>query len=198
MQQLTSAKIILQEGGIIIFPTDTVFGIGCLVNFPKSIEKLYQIKKRDGAKPTLVLASSVEKLEKLAVFNARAKQLADAFWPGPLTICLQSRKSVPKSILGPQNTLAVRVPAHKWLLNLLKQVGAPLLAPSANFQGGKPAKFLAEIDKELIKLVDYVVDIEPEGLRPSTIISFENNKNYKLVRAGPISKEEIDQVFSKT
>lgn len=198
MQQLTSAKTILQAGGIIIFPTDTVFGIGCLVNFPISIEKLYKIKKRDVAKPTLVLASSVEKLEKLVVFNAKAKQLADVFWPGPLTICLPSRKSVPKSILGPQNTLAVRVPAHKWLLHLLKQVESPLLAPSANFQGSKPAKFLAEIDKELIKLVDYVVAIEPGGLRPSTIISFESNKNYKLVRAGPISKEIIDQVSSKT
>ena len=74
MQQLYQARKILLQGGIVIFPTDTVFGIGCLMNFPKSIEKLYEIKKRDTNKPTLVLASNVEVIKKAVVFKKQAKK----------------------------------------------------------------------------------------------------------------------------
>ena len=81
---------------------------------------------------------------------------------------------------------------------MLNEVKTPLLALSANFQGGKNAHNLGEIDKELIKLVDYVVDIEPGWLKPSTIVSFETKSDYRIVRLGPISKEMIDQVLSNT
>lgn len=197
MTQLETAKEILEGGGVIIFPTETVFGIGCLLSFPESVERLYKIKKRDLAKPTLVLVKNFQEASKLVFFNKAALTLAKYFWPGPLTISLPAVKNVPERILGPGNTLAIRVPSHPWLLSLLSYLDQPILAPSANFQNKPPAKKSSEIDKTFSKLVDYVVNIEPGGEAPSTVISFENQKDYKLIREGKITKKIIDQVLSK-
>lgn len=196
MNQLVKAKEVLEKGGVVIFPTETVYGIGCLLNFPKSIERLYQIKKRDLTKPTSVLVGGLEEAEKLVTFNKPAVALANKFWPGPLTMCLPALENVPKEVQGVDKTLSVRVPGNKWLLELLNYLAQPLLAPSANFQGDAPPKNFSEIDKELIKLVDYVVDIEPDGSEPSTVVSFLNEKEYKLVREGTIKKITLDQVLS--
>jgi L-threonylcarbamoyladenylate synthase len=196
MNTLETAKKALENGGIVIFPTETVYGIGCLLKFPKSIEKLYKIKKRDVSKPTSVLVKDLAAAEKLVIFNQTAYKLAAKFWPGPLTICLPAIENVPKSILGTDNTLSVRVPSNQWLLELLTSLNEPLLAPSANFQGSLPPKKRGEIDKELIKLVDYVVDIEPDSLEPSTVVSLSNEREYKLIREGSIKKASLDQVLS--
>lgn len=196
MSQLDRAKEVLEKGGIMIFPTETVLGIGCLLNFPKSIERLYKFKKRDDKKPTLVLVKNLKEAQKLVEFNKTAQVLANHFWPGPLTIALPGAKNVPERLLGPGNSLAIRVPSHPWLSSLLNDLDQPLLAPSANFQGMQPAKKLSEIDKELVKLVDYEVDIEPGGDEPSTIVSIVNDQGYEIVRTGPIRKEMIDQVLS--
>ncbi len=186
----------LESGGIVIFPTETVFGIGCLLKFPESIKKLYKIKQRDSSKPTLLLVKDLEASKKLVLFNKLAVRLADSFWPGPLTICLPAAKPVPEEVLGPDNTLALRVPDNDWLLSLLKAVDEPILGPSANLQGENPASKSDQIDKELVKLVDYVVDVEPGGSMPSTIVSFVNDKDYKILREGPITTEQIKQVLA--
>lgn len=196
MSNLTEAKAVLEKGGIVIFPTETVLGIGCLLSFPSSIERLYKIKKRDDTKPTLVLVKNLQEAEKLVKFNKTAQVLAKHFWPGPLTISLPTAKNVPERLLGPGNSLAIRVPSHPWLSLLLNELEQPLLAPSANFQNMPPAKKLSEIDKELAKLVDYEVDIEPGGAEPSTIISLVGVHDYKIIRQGSIKKEMIDQVLS--
>lgn len=198
MSQLNKAIAILEKGGIVIFPTETVLGIGCLLNFPESIERLYKIKKRDRTKPTLVLVKSLADAQKLVKFSKTAEALAKHFWPGPLTISQPNAKNVPEQLLGPSRSLAIRIPSHTWLLSLLKILGQPLLAPSANFQNKPPAKKLAEIDKELAKLVDYEIDIEPGGNEPSTVVFVDNGGDYKIIREGPISKKAIEQVISVT
>lgn len=195
MDELIKAKSILLDGGILIYPTETVYGIGCLINFPNSIAKLYQIKNRDRAKPTAVLVKSKDFAKKFIDFNPTAERLADAFWPGPLTICLPPSKNVPKEILGADKTLGVRVPALKWLSRLLNSLDQPLLAPSANLQGSKPPSKRGEIDKNLAKLVDYVVNIEPGGQRPSTVVSFSDKMRYKVIREGSISTKKLSQVL---
>lgn len=196
MDQLAKAKSILLDGGIIIYPTETVYGIGCLLNFPKSIERLYKIKKRDLTKPAAVLVKNKESAKKFVNFNPTAERLADKFWPGPLTICLTTNKNVPRRILGADKTLGIRVPALEWLGKLLNSLEQPLLTPSANLQGEKAPVKSSEIDKRLIKLVDYVVDIEPGKQNPSTVISFGSQKSYKLIREGSISSDSLEQVLS--
>lgn len=196
MKQLIKAKEILLSGGIVIYPTETVYGIGCLLSKPNAIKKLYKIKGRQQNQPTSVLVNNFETAESLVSFNKTAQRLANKFWPGSLTICLPALKSTPKGVLGGGSNLGVRVPANKWLLELLNDIKQPLLAPSANFRGQLPPKKFVEIDKELIKLVDYVVDNEPGGDQPSTVISFENSKEYKLIREGSIKRQQLDQVLS--
>lgn len=195
MDKVSEAALLLNQGQLVIFPTETVFGVGCLVTNKKAIERLYQIKGRTQNKPTLVLVDSLATARKWVNFNQPAERLAHHFWPGPLTICLPVRKEVPKQVLGPDNTLGVRVSSHWFLQQLLPKLRAPLLAPSANLQGEKPAKSLVEIDKRLVSLVDYVVDIEPEAKDPSTIVTFFESK-CKIVRNGNISQASINKVLT--
>lgn len=193
MESLEQASKVLKQGGLIIFPTETVYGIGCLIEFPNTIEKLYKIKERDN-KPTLALFKDLNQVEEFVTLNKLSGILAKSFWPGPLTICLKPKIKVPEQILGSDGTLGVRVPGFNWTLMLLAAVSSPLLAPSANFKNHEPAKKFTEIDKRLFKLVDYVVNIEPGGQEVSTIVSFAQEP-YNLVREGAIKKQSIESVL---
>lgn len=194
MTELDKVAKILNKAGIVIFPTETVFGIGCLLTKTDSIEKLYQIKQRDLNKPSLVLVKDLSQAKDWVSFNRNAEKLADYFWPGPLTISLPVKRNVSKLVLGPSDTLGVRVSSHPFLTALLPLLEAPLLAPSANLQGQKPPSAYSEIDKKLISLVDYVVDIAPEAKKPSTIVTFDQEK-YNVLREGDISSEAINKVL---
>src|SRR3990167_2507850 len=194
MTQIDTAAEILNKGGRGIVPTETVCGVGGLITKTGAIKRLYSLKQRDKNRPTLALAKDLDQAREWVAFNEGAEKLAAAFWPGPLTICLPVKKSVPEALLGPGNTLGVRVSSHPFLKQLLPRLESPLLAPSANFQGKLMPKSYTEIDKQLASLVDYVVDIEPEAKIPSTIVSFAEQK-YNLVRKGPITQGAIDKVL---
>lgn len=197
MDKAIKAAEVLNQGGVVIFPTETVFGVGCLINFPKSIERLYKIKKRESSQPTLVIGKDLKSLSEYVYFTPKASLLGQKFWPGPLTLVLKAKKKAPKAILGPSDSLGVRVSDHPWFKKLSNLVKVPVLAPSANFKNEPPATKTVEIDKQLIKLVDYVVDIEPGGLEPSTIVSLLDS-DYNIVRNGPVTKEVIEQTLSDT
>lgn len=194
ISEVKKAAEILNSGGIIIFPTETVQGIGCLLAKTESINKLYKIKQRDRDKPTLVLVKDLAQAEEFVSFNKQALALVQRFWPGALTICLPAQKNVPKDILGPGNTLGVRVSSHPFIQQLQKYLSAPLLAPSANFQDQKSPSSVSQIDKRLSSLVDYVVPIDSEAEQPSTIVSFNKGK-YNVVREGDIARSEINKVL---
>ena len=194
MESVDKAARVLKQGGIVIFPTETVYGIGCLIDKKDSIRRLYSIKKRAATKPTAVLVKDLAQAQEWVDFNQTSKRLAEAFWPGHLTLCLPVRKEVPGSLLGPGNTLGVRLSSHPFIQKLQQELSVPLLAPSANFQGNPLSRTFTEIDKNLVSLVDYVVDIEPESRKPSTILAFENGK-YNLVREGEISLAQIEQAL---
>lgn len=195
MVETETAARILNSGGIVIFPTETVYGIGCLITDTEAIDKLYQIKQRDPGKPVLVLVKDEQEAEGLVVFNEAARRLANAFWPGPLTICLPASKSVPRSILGPAATLGVRVSSNSFIKEIMPSLNAPLLAPSANVQGESPPSSSTEIDKNLVSKVNYVVNLEPEGKKPSTVISF-SGQDWKIVREGDIKRAQIAKVIN--
>lgn len=194
MPQVEEAAKVLNKGGIVIFPTETVYGIGCLLNHLKTIERLYKVKNRDPNKPTLVLVPDKQTAAVWVSFNKQSEALAERFWPGPLTICLPVVRAVSEQVLGPQRTLAIRVSSHTFIQKLLPLLDGPLLAPSANLQGEPAPDSYSKIDKNIISLVDYVVDIEPGGNQPSTIVSFAQGK-YNLIRAGAIDQAKIEQAL---
>ncbi len=197
MKCISEAVEVLKSGGIIIYPTETVYAIGCLVTHADSIKKLYEIKHRDSSQPTSVIVSSLELATNYVKFNQAATRLASEFWPGPLTMCLPVVKEVPEVLLGPDNTLGMRVPGNAWTLDLAKLAEVPILAPSANFKGEKPPATFGEIDKRLIELVDYVVDTDPSGQKPSTIVTFDNKGNPEIIREGAINKKAVFETLGK-
>lgn len=195
--QMVKAKEILLKEGIVIFPTETVYGIGCLLESENAISKLYSIKLRGEDQPTLGLFENLEKASRYVDLKGPALKLAEKFWPGPLTIVAPTIKRLPQAVLGAHNSFGVRVPNHPWLLALLRELKQPLAGPSANFKGQRPPRNLAEIDKELLKLVDYVVTLEPGNQQPSTVVGFSEENEVTILREGPISRQRILQSLGK-
>jgi len=181
---------IFKNGGVVIFPTDTVWGIGCSINQPKAIKKLYQIKKREPAKPTAVLVGSVKQAEKLGVINKQAKKLIQKYWPGGLTIIVKAKSTVPQLIQGNQGTVGLRMPNHQQLLTILCQLDNAVVASSANFSGQPVPNKKSAIDKKLVAQTDLIVDGQTGGNLASTVIAV-NKKPFKLIRRGIIAPDKL-------
>jgi L-threonylcarbamoyladenylate synthase len=191
---IAEAQQVLVSGGVVAFPTDTVYGIGVAVQDAAGIERLYAIKGRDAVKAIPVLAASVEDLVEVAEINAAAQQLAQAFWPGALTLVLPKRPGLPQA-LSPLDTVGVRVPNHPVALALLAAVG-PMAVTSANFSGGADSSTAAEVLDQLQGRVELLLDGgRTPGASPSTVVAL-SGESAKILRAGPISEEQITALLS--
>ncbi len=138
----------LKNGGVIAFPTETVYGIGALLSRPKAVARLYKIKKRPRSKPLQVLVASLKQARELGIFNDKALKLARQKWPGPLTLVVRKTAQVPKLVNGGGNKVGLRIPAHRTVLDLIRKVG-PIVATSANEAGEKPALTAKEVEERL-------------------------------------------------
>ena len=190
----------LKKGSIVIFPTDTLYGIGCLISNKNAIRRLYKIRKNPVSKPTLILASDNSQAYKYGYFNKDAKRVVTQFWPGPLTAVVKAKKTVPNIIRSKENTVAIRVPKQSPLQKIIKMVDEPILAPSANFYSKKAPITFKEIDKKLLALVDYKIDInklsgyQKMSEMQSTIVDLRKG-SYKILRDGAISKIKLDRLL---
>ena len=191
---IPAAQERLGQGGVVAFPTDTVYGVGVAVQDAKGIARLYAIKGRDSAKAIPVLSASVEELEPVALANAAAKKLADAFWPGPLTLVLPKQPGLPPE-LSALDTVGVRVPDHPVALALLRAVG-PMAVTSANRSGGPDSLSAAEVVEQLGGRVDLVLDGgRTPGAQPSTVVDLSEDSP-RILRQGPISEAEIQAILA--
>lgn len=179
---------ILRNGGIVIFPTDTAFGIGCRIDREDAIRRLFAIKKRDESQAVPVLVSG----EKMAQTMLKPiptdvyEKLIKQFWPGGLTIILPCiTEKVSALIRGNKNTLAVRSPNHPITQALITGVGVPIIGTSANFHGHKTPYASDDLDKELLDMVDYCLPGESFGKEPSTIIDCSETP-WKIIREGAV------------
>ena len=188
---IEKASEIINEGGIVIFPTDTVYGIGCNPYNKKAVEKVYKIKSRDIMKSVPVLTYSIETAEKIAKFDQFTKKIVEKFWPGPLTVILKVTDKEIKESLNLENKIAIRVPDHKCTLELLKKCNF-LVGTSANISGDSP---YTEPDECLKKLETYDVFVDGGIITSkgeSTIIEIENEQ-IKIIREGSLTEEKILQ-----
>ena len=192
MNQIQEAAAVLNNDGILIYPTETTYAIGAKLDSTVGIEELYKIKGRTENQPTSAVCSDIKQIENYCYLTKAEGRLAKTFWPGPLTICLLAKGNVNNNLLAPDGTLGVRVTSFPWLVKLIKAVGVPILSPSANFSGSSAPSKRAQIDKKLAELVDYVVDIEPGGKKPSTIVKLIGSK-VNIIREGEIKKSEIEE-----
>ena len=189
VQKATNA---LNDGAIIIFPTDTVYGLGCNPYNHDAVLSIYEIKKREKTKPFPVIGYSKEELEKIAEFNPLEEKIAEKFWPGAITLILKVKDSEIQKSLSLGEKIAVRVPNNKCTLALLKECKL-LVGTSANISGTEPFSDPKECNESLTGY-DLFMDggiISSDG--ESTIIEIENN-HVKILRKGSISEEMIKEV----
>ena len=176
----------LKTGDLVIFPTETVYGIGCDIFNKRAVAKIYRLKKRARNKPLAVLVADQKQVSLLAKgISKTAHKLMRKYFPGPLTIVLRKKKSVPAIVTAGGKTIAVRCPDHPLTLKLLKQFG-PIVGTSANLSGGKDPKTVREISRSLKNKVDCVLDggKAKHGI-PSTVVD-ATSKTLKILRLGPV------------
>jgi L-threonylcarbamoyladenylate synthase len=188
---IEKASQIVSQGGIMIFPTDTVYGIGCNPYNKEAVEKIYKIKSRDIMKSVPVLTYSIETAEKIVEFDQFTKKIVEKFWPGPLTVILKVTDKKIKESLNLENKIAIRVPDHKCTLELLKKCNF-IVGTSANISGELP---YTDPDECLKNLENYDVFVDGGIITSkgeSTIIEIENEQ-IKIIREGSLTKDEILQ-----
>lgn len=170
---------ILNSGGVVAFPTETVYGIGAALNQPQAIKRIFKIKKRPKNKPLQILIASLEQAKKLGKFNQKALGLAKKMWPGPLTLVVYKTRKVPKLVTGGTAKVGLRIPDHKTALALIRACG-PIVATSANKAGEKPALTAGEA-KEKVPEVDCVISGKVKSGKASKVI--DATRKQKVLRA---------------
>jgi L-threonylcarbamoyladenylate synthase len=194
-QVLSLAVELILAGEVIAFPTDTVYGIGARADSEAAIEKLYQIKARSFDKPIPVMVATVGQLEQVVNFvSVDARRLAARFWPGPLTLVLPKRASLPDNLTQLPG-VGVRIPDHRFALNLLKRCG-PLAVTSANLSGQVESLSAKAVLSQLEGLLVLVVDGgDSPGGTASTVVDLVG-EHPRILRQGPISAEKITQALT--
>jgi len=187
-EQIKQAITILKQGGIVIFPTDTAFGIGCRIDDEKAVKRLFTQRRRPETKAVPVLVSDLHMAQEYVepVSQDVIEKLIKPYWPGALTIVMRSKiEKVPELVRGGGNTLGVRVPDHLTALELITGVGVPILGTSANFAGEQTPYTYESLDKELMRLVDFVVPGECHTKLSSTVIDCTQTP-WKVLREGAV------------
>ena len=186
---IEKASQIINQGGIAVFPTDTVYGIGCNPYNKNSVRKIYEIKSRNILNPFPVLVYSKDIAKRIAFFDKIAEKIVERFWPGPLTIILKLTDENLKKSLNLTDKIAVRVPNHKCTLELLKKCNF-LVGTSANISGHSsftnPDECFKNIQKYDVFIDGGIISSKAE----STIIEIENEE-IKIIREGSLSHEEV-------
>jgi L-threonylcarbamoyladenylate synthase len=163
---------VLQEEGIIAYPTDTVYGLGACCFSEKAIQRIYHLKKRETSKPISIIISDINLARDIAKdIPSLFWKMADEFWPGPLTLVLKASSRLPSGLLGPGDSIGVRLPALSWIRELLNEIAFPITATSANISGEKEIANPEIIRDSFFGLVDLIVDGgETRGAMPSTVV----------------------------
>lgn len=194
---LKSLSNILINGGVGIFPTDTVYGIGCNAFDDLAIKKLFDYKKRDLSKPINVLISNKKMLDKLVNNISDIEQkLMDSFWPGALTIVFKKNSNVSDLLTAGLDSIGVRMPNNQICLELIDNVGLPLATSSANISNEPPIAYINEnLIKNFNNKVDFILDFgKIDTILPSTIVRVDDDK-INILREGPISLNDILEVI---
>lgn len=193
--EITIAANHIKEGKLVAFPTETVYGLGANALNPNAVARIFELKERPTFDPLIVHIASLEDVKKLTVTeDERVNKLAARFWPGPLTIILPKSDLVPDIVTSGLKTVGIRMPNHPVALELIRQSGCPIAAPSANKFGQLSPTRAIHVSKQLPD-VDFLLDGgEAQVGIESTIISL-NEKGFEILRHGVITQEEIEAII---
>jgi L-threonylcarbamoyladenylate synthase len=189
-ESIVEAANVIREGGLVIFPTETVYGIAADFNNPVAMKRLREVKRRQDSKPFSILISHKGIIENYTGYNdPRLYKLIDEYWPGPLTVIVPSRQE--------GETIGIRMPDNTIALRMVEQSQCTIAAPSANFEGEKPAETCQEALKVFDGLVDLVLDGGPVELgKSSSIVDFTQGAP-KIIREGVITQIDVDRAVGR-
>jgi L-threonylcarbamoyladenylate synthase len=195
MAQLDRAIEILKTGGIVAFPTDTVYGLGGDVFSSRAAERIYRVKQRPVHMPLpVLLADSAQLADIVAMVPEAARCLIEHFWPGGLTLVLPKKESLPDIVTAGSSHVAVRIPDHVVPLSLIRGLGSPIIGTSANVSGRSNPVTAQEVEQQIAGGVDLIIDMGrcPGGLE-STVVDVTGEVPV-ILRQGIIAEEEINRV----
>jgi L-threonylcarbamoyladenylate synthase len=195
---VAAAARTLAEGGLVAFPTETVYGLGADATNAAAIARLYQAKGRPAFNPLIAHVGDIPAASRIARFDAPATALAEAFWPGPLTLVLPKTNACPVAELATAglDTVAIRVPAHPVSREILRVFGGPVVAPSANLSGHVSPTTAAHVQSDLAGRIDLIVDGGPVevGVESTIVGCFDEPM---LLRPGGLPRAEIERALGR-
>jgi len=196
-RQIEKGIAILRRGGLVAFPTDTVYGLGASMTLPQAVARIYAVKSRPQSMALPLLVASTAQVSAVAQqVPSVAWRLIERFWPGALTIVLHRSEAVPLIVTGGEATVAVRIPAHPIPIALIEGLGTPIIGTSANLSGHPSPLTAEEVHSQLGNKVDLIIDGGRCPGQESTIVDVTGGTPV-IRRAGAISREEIEQVVGR-
>ena len=196
---VAAAARTLAEGGLVAFPTETVYGLGADATNPAAVARIYQAKGRPAFNPLIAHVGDIAAARKIARFDAPATALAEAFWPGPLTLVLPKTPNCAVADLATAglDTVAIRIPAHPVARDILRAFGGPVVAPSANLSGHVSPTTATHVQSDLAGRIELIVDGGPVavGVESTVVGCFDAPM---LLRPGGVPRAEIERVLGRT
>ena len=190
--ELEEAVRSLNSGGVVVFPTDTLYGLGADVFSLAALQRIFSIKGRRADLALPVLVAGLDQVEAVAQpMSAQAQRLAERFWPGPLTLVMRRSPDLPGLVTGGADTVAVRMPGHPVPLELARRLGRPITGTSANRSGQPDLLDLSALENQLGNLVDHIIQTGPVPAGTASTIVNVTGDTPQLLRGGAISLEEI-------
>ena len=188
----------IRQGGIAVFPTETVYGIGTNGLKENSVKRLYEVKQRPLNKPISLLVNGINMINEIAQeITDLEKALIKEFFPGPLTIILKKKDTVPNIVTANSNMVGVRMPSNEIALKLIEYAGVPIATPSANISGKPSGTNMEDIMKDFEGKVDYFIDDGPSKIGISSTIVQVIDGVPHILRQGKITKEQIMNIYKK-
>ena len=197
---LEATAKILESGGVIIYPTDTLYGIGVNALDENAIEKVYKTKKQDRNKPISVIVKDIKMARRIACIDSKVEKILEKIWPGPITVVLRKKDVIPYILTGGGETIAIRIPDNKFISALMKKIDFPITATSANISG----------EKNLLKSDEIVEKFKNRKPSPDLFINAGDIKNPtastivdlttttpKILRMGIVGKDKMQEFFGK-
>lgn len=197
IRNIEEAANVIKNGGLVLFPTETVYGIGADGLNASAVRRIFEAKGRASDNPLILHVSNIDMVENIATNITDIEyKLMDAFWPGPFTIVLTKKDIVPNEVSAGLKTVAVRMPSNEIARKLIEYAGTPIAAPSANVSGRPSGTCVEDIYDELAAKMDYIID----GGRcevgiESTVVKVEGEK-VRILRPGKITKEQIENIVN--
>lgn len=184
-EEINKALEVLKSGGIILYPTDTVWGLGCDATHPEAVEKIFKLKKRDDAKSLVILLDTENKLQSYVAEVPDVAYDLIEYSEKPLTIIYSGAKNLPQNLIHQDGSVGIRIPKHDFCQQLIQRFRKPIVSTSANLSGEPTPANFSEISQQIIEGVDYIVDLEQENSfkkQSSTIMKLEPDGKFAFIR----------------